>query len=359
MIKYIVSHNGCEPTSYESEVLRISINKIGYKEVLSPEFADIIFFLCCTFTAQKEIETKKLISYYKNFDKIVIVTGCILEKENFDGDVKYIKLKNILPYLSKNKLISENNFPKLSMIQISEGCAGRCSFCSIKNVRGKHRSVSKSIILQQIKYLHEQNISCVSLVGQDVAAYGTEIKSSLTDLLSEIFSHYPDINIKLGSLNPNHLLRMREDDLKVLTSERIEGQLHIPIQSANNSILRLMMREYSVEEYESLYCTLVALGAKNISTDIISGFPYETNLEHQNNVTFLEKHYFSFAEIFMFEPRPNTLAYNMDILPIESRTERTIELIARFLSTYAKHNNIELSILSEERQPYNTNIIFN
>lgn len=356
MLRYFVVHNGCEPTSYESEELKVSLDKLGYEKSMNLRDADIIIFLCCTFTAQKELETNKLISYYNSLNRDIIITGCFLEKERFDGQCKYIKLKNLIPYLSEKKIAITNISSKTPLIKISEGCTGDCSFCSIKNIRGKHKSIGKSIIIQQIKHLSEQEINSISLVGQDVAAYGTDIKSSLTDLLSEIFSRFPNVKIKLGSLNPNHLLKMTEKDLNLLTNEQINGNLHIPIQSANNSILKLMKRPYSVEEYENLYSSLVSLGAKNISTDFISGFPNESEKDHCNNISFFENHYFSFAEIFMFEPRPNTLASKMNILPEKTRSERTMELIAQFLNKYSKHNDIDLSNLVDNKQVFNTNI---
>ncbi|MDR2410217.1 MAG: radical SAM protein [Bacteroidales bacterium] len=353
---FYITHNGCEPTLFDASRIKQVLTKEGFI-CSSEEQAHIIIFLCCTFTIQKENETNELILRYKNQHKTIIVTGCFLQKENLSGKVKYIKLKNLLPFLTHNEKIENMRDVKIPLVKISEGCTGKCSFCSIKNVKGKHCSIVPREIMQQIEFLYE-NYNEIKLVGQDIAAYGTDIGISLYSLLADILTTFPTIKIELGSLNPRQLKEFKKKELEILASERIIGNILIPVQSASNRILKQMQREYTIEDFQNLYNTLHNWGIRNISTDIIAGFPNETEEDHLLNLKFLSDKYFSFAEIFMYETRPNTLASKMEQIPLDIRKKRTSELIVQHINTYSKYNNTEFEYLIENEQIFNTNMVF-
>jgi tRNA A37 methylthiotransferase MiaB len=351
-----ITHNGCEPTLFESEKIKQSLINTGFAYCDANQ-ASVIIFLCCTFTAQKENETNDIISDYKKQGKTVIVTGCFFQKEDLAGKIKFIKLKNLLPFLIKDRALNEIQPVNTPFVKISEGCTGQCSFCSIKNVKGKHRSVTPSEIMYQVKFLSE-TYNEIKLVGQDIAAYGTDMGISLYDLLAAITENFPAINIKLGSLNPEQLIRFGTKELEMLANKRIAGNIHIPVQSASDKVLKQMKRKYTIDDFKKLYNTLRSLGIDNISTDIIAGFPSETEEDHILNLNFLLDNYFAFAELFMYETRPNTLAERMEQLPLDTKKRRTSELLVQYIETYSKYNNVDFEYIINKEQIFNTNINF-
>lgn len=355
-MNFHITHNGCEPTMLETERIK---QTLIYKGFINSDVtnADILIILCCTFTAQKEDETNALILEYEKYNIPIIITGCFLQIENFEGKVKYIKLKNLLSFLVEDTTFSNVQQNAIPFVKISEGCTSNCSFCSIKYVKGKHKSVPQDEIIQQIRLLSD-NYETIKLVGQDVAAYGIDIDNSLFALLSQILNTFPKIKIQLGSLNPKHLYLSSKKDLSVLAYERITGNIHIPVQSASNEILKQMRREYTIEEYQELYNTLRSIGINNISTDIIAGFPGECEDDHLLNLKLLSENYFSFAEIFMYEVRPKTVAAQMEQILIDVKKRRTNELIVQLLETYSKSRNIDFIELIKSEQIFNTNINF-
>jgi tRNA A37 methylthiotransferase MiaB len=351
-----ITHNGCEPTSFEAERIKQRLTNAGFAYTDAKQ-AGVIIFLCCTFTAQKESETSSIILGYKNQSKTIIVTGCFLQKEDLVGKIKFIKLKNLLPFLIDGSALKYAQPVNTPFVKISEGCTGKCSFCSIKNVKGKHRSVAPSEIMHQVRFLSE-TYNEIKLVGQDIAAYGTDTGTSLYDLLTDIIKKFPAIHIKLGSLNPEQLMRLRTKELEILANRQITGNIHIPVQSASDKILKQMKRRYTIGDFQKLYNTLRLLNIDNISTDIIAGFPSETEDDHLLNLKFLSNNYFTFAELFMYEVRPNTLAERMEQLPLDTKKIRTSELIVQYIETYSKYNNVDFEYIINKEQIFNTNINF-
>ncbi len=357
-MNFFITHNGCEPTLFETEKVRNNLIRQGFKNTDISQ-SDIIIILGCTFTNQKELESNNLITKYLNLNKNIIVSGCFIKNQykTLPDKVKYVNTNQLISFLT-NILNSEiNNLIDIPIIPISTGCTGNCSYCSIKLVKGKHQSFSKNIIFKQLENLSNK-YSTIKLVGQDIAAYGIDVGTSFTQLLKDIFSTFPSMKIALGSLNPNHLIDLKYSDLELFNHHQITGNIHIPVQSASNKLLKHMKREYSIEEFENLYRRLNNIGVTMISTDMISGYPIESISDHKKNLEFLSKFYFSFIEIFMFEPRNGTLASKMQDLTLKLKSKRTIELIVKYLHNYSLRNKIDIESLVEENQIYNTNIDF-
>ena len=359
MMNFYITHNGCEPTLFETEKARANLIRLGFNHT-SINNSDVIIVLGCTFTNQKDEESKKLIEKYLKYNKNIIISGCFIENEfNYQsGKVKYIKTNQLIPYLTKVFESEVRDIIDIPIVPISTGCTGNCSYCSIKFVKGQHLSKNQKVIFEQIEHL-SGSFSTIKLVGQDIAAYGTDTGTSLIKLLKDIICKFPSINLTLGSLNPNHLLRLKDNDLEILGHSQISGNIHVPVQSSSNKVLKHMKRDYSIEEYVKLINRLNQIGVTNISTDIISGYPIESVNDHEKNLEFLSEFYFNFIEIFMFEPRNKTLASKMQDLEIEVKSRRTIELIVQYLNKYSVRNNLDIESLIKEKQVYNTNIDFN
>ncbi len=361
-LKISTIYNGCDALKTEmmDSIEAMVSSTLVYTD--SIEDANIVVFFCCTFTSERENNTLKIIKELQNKGKKVIVSGCVLPRFKMAfADVDFVRTKELRSFI-------ESNFGKANeshlhnticldgqdtpIINIASGCIGHCTYCSIRQVRGQLISGSMNDILHRIDQIKEYDR--IKLVAQDVSAYGYDIGSSLPNLLRSIWNRHPDLKIELGNLNVFFLKHYSKSDLELF--KHIDGNINLPVQSASNSILKKMGREYTIEDFYSIYEVLSALQC-SISTDIIAGFPTETEEDHKLNMTLMRDYYFNFAQIFMFDPRPNTLAASMMQLDTITKEKRTIELITQFLSTFHTNNHYSYNKI-KEIQFYNTNITF-
>ena len=306
-------HNGCD--ALKSEMMEsmggIFPSTLIYTD--SIDKADIVVFFCCSFTSEREDNTAKVIKDLQHKGKKVVVSGCFLSRYNKQfTDVDFVHRKDLQKYFEANFGMTATTQPRkvecldandTPIINIASGCVGLCAYCSIKQVRGPLISRPMDDILQRINEI--ENCTRIKLVAQDVSAYGYDFNSSLPDLLRCIWDKHPNLTIELGNLNIRFLKDYSKSDLELL--KNIDGNLNLPVQSASNIILKKMGRDYMIEDFYRLYEILSAQNCK-ISTDIIAGFPTESEQDHLMNMNLMKNYYFDFAQIFMFDPRPNTKA---------------------------------------------------
>lgn len=361
-ISYI--QNGCEANLFDSERAKEFYKNAKFGVFPFSDQSKIVAFHTCTFTQQKENETIKKIKDLLSTDvQKVIVTGCFLKEYVKDNRVVYIKNGDLYdkPLLQPQEVFKtdeskQKDFTVSPVVRISSGCYGNCTFCSIKFVKGKLVSRSMENILLDIE--KRKNSSYIKLVGEEVAGYGIDIGLNLKKLLEEIINNFPDLKIKLGSLNVKILKKIKEEDLRILAHENIAGNIHIPFQSADNNILKSMNRGYSIEEYVQVYGKLKRFGIKRISSDVICGFPGEDNTAHEKNIAFIKDFEFEFMEIFAFQERLGTKAALLPQLEISERENRTMEMIINYLKSYCIFKNISIEELISQPKIFNTNIKF-
>lgn len=366
-----ISHNGCEPTSSDALRLKEYMYFEFGMEISSFQKSDIIVFLGCTFTQQKENELyeilNKLVEDPKK--KLVVLSGCYLTTQSHPK-IRYARLadvpKVITEYLQENNIkygralgdVTKSIQPSLSqIISISDGCYGNCSYCSIKTVRGEHRSRPITDVLADIDRVYSKNEK-IKLTSVDTAGYGIDNGLTLPQLLKQIFLTFPHLSVELGSLNPKLMSRFTDSELAVFADEHICSNLHLPLQSASNRVLQAMRRGYTLEEYEKIKSRLMNVGVKLFSTDLIAGFPEETDNDHAASLSFLNDHELEFVQIFFFEPRPSTDAMHMPMLDRDIRIARGIDLIARFLISYLRFKGVnpEMLINGNIILPFNSNL---
>lgn len=357
---YTTTYNGCD--ALKSEITE-SIDALYTSNLIytdSVDIADIVIFFCCSFTSERENNSGIIIKELQKKGKKIIVTGCFLPRfKVLFPDVDFVQRKDLQNYLVyKYKILGTWQSRKTycldikdtPIINIASGCVGHCAYCSIRQVRGKLISRSVNDILHKIEQIEDKRR--IKLVGQDVSAFGCDIGSSLPELLRTIWKKYPNIHIELGNLNVSFLKSYSLSDLELF--KYIDGNINLPVQSASNDILKKMDRDYSIEDFYRLYNILSDFNCR-ISTDIIAGYPTETEKEHKMNMNLFKNYYFDFAQIFMFDPRPNTRAANMIQVDTNLKERRTIELIAQFLSTFHNKHHYSYNKM-KEIQFYNTNI---
>ena len=256
-MKIFVTSNGCESTVFDSEKVKNSLLKNDNVVLSSKKEADVVVFHSCTFSQQKEDESHDIIlNLLKTQSKKIIISGCYLRENVNDERLHFVKngdlpqfLNNIweLNYVNEKKGVDISDIALLPIVSISRGCYGNCTFCSIKSVKGSHKSRSIEDIIKDIELRSFHGY--VKLVGEEVAGYGRDLGINLKTLVDKIVSHFPTLKIKFGSLNAKLLKKYSDDELSIFSYPNISGNVHIPIQSASNAVLAKMQRGYTIEEY--------------------------------------------------------------------------------------------------------------
>ena len=335
---------GCQMNYNESAKMSNMLQDIGYDMVEEAENADLVLINTCTVregAASKvysELGRLKEIKENKN-DFIIGVTGCLAqeEKENFIKRTPYVDLvignQNIamLPDLIDgivkkeiNNIVMVNNkdiLPKRvdadfgndisASIAISYGCNNYCTFCIVPHVRGRERSVPLDEILSDVRKYTKKGYKEILFLGQNVNSYGNDLrkdeKTSFANLLRESANIEGNFWIKYISPHPKDFT---DDVIKVIKENpKISRMLHLPLQSGSSKILKKMKRGYTKEQYlELAFKIKKEIPDIALTTDIIVGFPGETDEDFKETLEVVEKVGFENAFMFMYSKRKNTPA---------------------------------------------------
>lgn len=337
--------------------------------------AEIIVINTCGVKEQTENKIYKYItdSILPLKNKEIIVCGCLV-------DINSEKLRKLLPKAKffgikdKQKLVSylEKNKPKLKnkkiekpeitkAIIIANGCLGNCSYCAVKFARGKLESKPIKKIVAEIKDAIDSGTKEILLTAQDTACYGLDIDTNIVELLKEASKINGNFKIRLGMGNPQHLKKYKKEIVEIFKSEKIYKFLHVPVQSGSDSVLRKMNRYYTKKEY----LELVNYFRKNIkeltlATDIIVGFPTETEKDFKETLDLIKKCKFDIVNISRFGQRKNIEANKYNELSGTIKKERS-RLTTLLCSEIALENNKKLigktkEILITESGKNNTSI---
>ena len=375
MKRFFISHNGCEPTAFDAQRIERTLLSHGAVRCSTSSEADVVVFLGCTFTREKELELEREIeSLLKNESfRLIVIAGCFLAHYRNDERLHFVRTGDVANFLQPHLIEGDplnDDVARLGQTQaasgdkpiitISDGCYGSCTFCSIKTVRGTHKSRPIREILADIAVVSD-SARTLKLTGIEVAGYGLDCGYSLAWLLKQIHHDFPRLCIELGSMNPKLLKRMPEADLEILGADFVTGNFHFPLESASSKVLRDMQRGYSWEDYADLWQRLSRAGVTSFSTDLIAGFPTESAQDHQASLRFLDEYRLEFAQLFFFEPRPGTEAAAMPGHPRDLRVDRMLELLAHYSATYMLARGLEMNALvsGAVSLPFNTNLNLN
>lgn len=325
-MKIAVLTLGCKTNQAESIHIEGSLNSSGHQIVDITEKPDICIINTCTVTSKSDYQSRQLIHKALKINSRVIVTGCYAELNyeqlrKIHGDIEIIKNEekdNIINILRDNTLSNTlyNQHPlALSrhrpIVKVQDGCNYSCSYCAIPLARGRSKSILSDKANREIKYYELLGYKEIVLTGIHLGTYGLDLKpkTSLSNLVKAILKNTKIQRIRLSSLEINEI---NEELLELITDSRICKHLHIPLQSGDNSILKLMNRTYSVSEYASgIEKVLRKMPDISIGTDVIVGFPGEGELEFNNTLRLIESIPFSYLHIFPYSKRPNTKAISL------------------------------------------------
>ncbi len=320
-----VSGYGCSLNKSDTEQIRGFLAVHGFQLAGNPNKADLIVINTCAVKEQTEAKMLKAIKQLnsiaeRNGSKLV-VAGC-LPAINPDA-VKAISAKIIqigpslsqlacflnLPEKEFSPLLEEiKENPLISIIPIARGCIGNCSYCCVKNARGSLRSYSIKELNEKFKKAIKETKE-IWLTAQDCGCYGFDQNTNLPALLKSLLQNKGDFRIRVGMINPAHLHSFLNQYLALFSDERLYRFFHIPLQSGSNAVLHSMLRPYKKEAFLSLVKKIRQhFPDATIATDVIAGFPGETEQQFQETVSVLKKAHPDIVNISRFGARPNTTA---------------------------------------------------
>lgn len=341
MTTFAISTLGCKVNSYESEAYIAKCLELGYTQVDFKEKADLYLINTCavTNTASSKSRQKIHAAIKNNPDAFIAVIGCYVQTSSAEvaamngvdvvvgSDQKDVFL-NQLETLMKNKTaknyvhqLEKSQFESLpvehfsahtrAFLKIQDGCNQFCTYCVIPYARGRERSMPMDEVIQTAQKLVQHGHSEIVLAGIHTGRYGHDRQTNLYELLKRMLNEVAGLErIRLSSIEMNEL---SEDFISLMEKEkRIARHLHIPIQSGSDAILKAMHRPYTIQEYrDKIHEIRTRIPGISISTDIMVGFPNESEENHQETLANLEKIHFSFMHVFPYSKRAGTLAATM------------------------------------------------
>lgn len=365
--KYCVVTYGCQMNLHESEKISGILSGMGMSAVNEPENADVVVFNTCCIrdTAERRAlgnigkmkELKK-----KNKNLLIVVTGCMTQQNGFAENMKeryqYVdvilgthnisdlenqirirleKKKRVAAVLDTDGYIDDETTPVTrtsfpnAWVNINYGCNNFCTYCIVPYVRGRERSRDMKSIISECEKLINDGYKEITLLGQNVNSYGNDVPDenvNFANLLREVAKIEGKFRIRFMTSHPKDLT---EDVVKAIRdNDKICNNIHLPIQAGSNSVLKNMNRRYTREHYLGLIDMIRRyLPDCGITTDIMVGFPYETEEDFLDTMDIVEKVRFSTAFTFIYSVRKGTKAAEMPQIPYEIKQNRIKRLIAR------------------------------
>ena len=349
MAKIFGSVYGCPSNIADCEMALGLLKEAGFETIGSSEEADLNLIFTCIVKTPTEQRIITLIKKLTDTRKPLVVAGCMtktsqraIEKINPDASlVGPDSIEHIVDVvraaLSGKKVIFVNDERKIKpglprvrkkenvgIVPISIGCLSNCSYCAVKLARGKLKSYPIENIVQDVERLLSDGCKEIWLTSQDNGCYGVDIRTTLTELLKAVCWIDGDFKIRVGMMNPTHIKTFLDELIAAYKNEKVMKFLHIPAQSGSDKVLRAMKRGYAVADFEK-----TAMRFKKeipdlfLSTDIIVGFPDESEEDFQATVELLKRTKPDKVNISKFGVRPGTDAAKMRQLDVETVNHRS------------------------------------
>ncbi len=373
-MKIYVKTYGCTLNQADSKIIE-NILKTNRNVITGNiEKSDIIIVNSCT--VKKATEQKILSFLESQKNKKMIVTGCMAGAnsdliEKYNPDLSIVSPSNInriryaVDEILKNKRIilnEKNRIDKLiyfkpdesiiAKIPISEGCLNNCSFCETKYARGPLNSFSEDLIIKAVKQSLEIGAKEIRLTAQDTGCYGFDRKTNIVNLLNKILRLDYDFKLRLGMMNPEYLEKFLGPLIEIMQDNKMYKFIHLPVQSGSNKILKDMKRKYSIEQFYR-YIDFIRHNIKQITieTDIIVGFPTETDQDFDKTISAIKKIKPEAINISKFGIRPhNKKLGNLDQNIVKQRSIQLSRIAKRIRYNYnKKFINKEIKVLVTEK----------
>eukprot|EP00939_MAST-03C_sp_MAST-3C-sp1_P000736 g736.t1 len=359
--KVWVKTYGCSHNVSDSEFMQGQLDAYGYTLTDRKEDADVWLINSCTVKDPSQAVFMNLVKKGRAEDKSVVVAGCVPQGDkkvkglegvsvvgvhNIDRVVEVVEetLKgNTVVMTDTKKKLPRLDLPKIrrdplvEIIPLSTGCLGSCTYCKTKHARGVLGSYAPQAIVERARTAIKEGVKEIWLSSEDTGAYGRDIGETLPKLLNRLvrlLEKTPDVMLRVGMTNPPFILDHLDEIADVLIHPQVYAWLHVPVQAGSNSVLLKMNREYTIEEFERVADFLTSrVDDFVVATDIIVGFPGESEKDFEATMRLVRKYRFSILNISQFYPRPGTPAAKMkrvDTKIVKGRSRRLTALFESF-----------------------------
>ena len=377
--KIFIKTFGCQMNEYDSNRILDTVKKIGYEKTQKYDDANCYLLNTCHIRdkAKEKVyseigRVKKIFRFKKK--PLVIIAGCVAQAENQEmlrrepfidlviGPQAYHKINDtITDFIEKKRKHEETEFDAVtkfeylskiktkaekvsSFLTIQEGCDKFCHFCVVPYTRGPEYSRPPDQILDEAKYLADNGVREITLLGQNVNAY-----ESNGFRLSDLILNIEKLNeIKRVRYTTSHPKDMTNDLIEVYkSSNKLMPLLHLPVQSGSNKILKLMNRNHSIENYLETFNKLKEINSKiEFSSDFIIAYPGEENQDFEDTLNLIKKVKFINSYSYIFSPRPGTVSEDLKLIDKKTSFERLEKIqIELFENQFQKNKSLENSIV--------------
>ncbi|MFH1834566.1 MAG: tRNA (N(6)-L-threonylcarbamoyladenosine(37)-C(2))-methylthiotransferase [Methanobacteriota archaeon] len=333
-MKVSIETYGCATNQADGEHIAGLLEAHGFSV---GEDGEVILVNTCTVKSPTENKIRKRLGGLSSEGRRVVVSGCLpaanqsIVDDYLDfsfigvnsGDAvaaveavskgfRYVKIsvagdKICLPKIRAN--------PYVEIIQLSEGCLGSCTYCITKKARGNLVSYPPKAIVGKVKEAVSDGVKEVWLTSQDNGAYGLDLATNLAKLLDKVVEVSGDFKVRVGMANPNHVLANLDELVNAFKDDKVYKFLHVPVQSGSDKILSDMGRKYSITDYNYVVEAFRRAYDTTISTDVIAGYPTESEEDFQETVKLIRKVSPDVLNVSRFWPRPGTKAAGISGLP--------------------------------------------
>ncbi|MDO5852247.1 MAG: tRNA (N(6)-L-threonylcarbamoyladenosine(37)-C(2))-methylthiotransferase [Methanobacteriaceae archaeon] len=351
---YIETH-GCTFNQADSEILSGLLVDKKHKIVDNIEESDIIILNTCYVkqpTEQKMIT--KIRKFQKEYsDKKLIIAGCMVEidrkmlkkvapNSSWIGPHQLNSIVNIVENLEHDKIIQDikrtddikvcqpkiRSNPLIHIIQICEGCTGNCTFCCTRLARGKLYSYPSNLIIKEAQNAINSGCKEIDITAQDTACYGKENNQSFSNLLNELGQLDGKYRVRIGMMHPKNIIPIQDQVIDAFKNhENLYNFVHLPIQTGSDKVLKEMNRQHSIDDYKKLISNFRKnIPEISIATDIIVGYPTETEEDFQETLKLLEEVKFDIIHVSKYMHRPGAISSDLKSVSYEVMKDRTHRL---------------------------------
>jgi threonylcarbamoyladenosine tRNA methylthiotransferase CDKAL1 len=347
---------GCSHNVSDGEYMSGLLHQYGFNLVddANRDSASAWVINTCTVKSPSQSAMSNLIDSGRALGKKLVISGCVPQGDKKLKDLEGLSLLGIsqidrvVEVVEETikghtiQLLAKKELPRLDLpkvrknrhveiIPLSTGCLGACTYCKTKHARGHLGSYDPSLLVERVqKAAADPEVREVWLSSEDTGAYGLDIGTNISELLTRIVEVLPSDGrtmLRLGMTNPPYMLAHLVSVAETMNHPCVFSYLHVPVQSGSNKVLDKMNREYSRAEFEKVCNVLSSLVPDlQLATDIICGFPGESQEDHQETLSLLAKYRFPHTHISQFYPRPGTPAARMIKVPTHTVKERSREV---------------------------------
>lgn len=387
MSKICIITFGCSLNISDSEIMAGILKEHDFEMVSAPALADIIIINTCTVKHTTETNFWKLLKNLKEKGKPIIIAGCIAQtdperlgefsligttqinniafavEETLAGNIVKMAAKQHADSIFRFTLPKIRRNPVVEILPISQGCLGSCSYCKTKAARFELQSYDLDAVICHAKAAIKEGVKELWVTSQDTAVYGQDIKNkkvNLAALLKKLAGIKGDFMIRLGMGNPGNVLKCLGELIDAFKLPKMFKFLHVPVQSGNNDVLKAMNRDYTVEGFKTTIKRFrQQIPNITIATDIIAGFPGETDEQFYDSLKLIREIRPDVLNISRYSARPKTKAALLPQLPGGLIKERSRILTQTFehisFERNRKWNNWAGCIIIDEKGKEGTN----